>query len=126
MKPVEHGFDSGRARGIGGKPHTWNAVAWRMPHRDFKGISIEGAGEDWPIDYADLAPYYDRIESEVDVCGNRDGLKDIPDGIFVPPVPMKCSDKIVMKGAVKLGVKIIHVRKSTLSRAKAGHSECHF
>ena len=39
---------------------TWNAVAWRLSHRDFKGRSIDGAGEDWPIDYEDLAPYYDR------------------------------------------------------------------
>ena len=74
---------------------TWNAVAWRLSHRDFKGRSIDGAGEDWPIDYPDLAPYYDRIEREVGVCGNLDHLEDLPDGIFLPPVPMKCSDQIV-------------------------------
>ena len=126
MKPGKPGFDSERSRGIGGKSLTWNAVAWRMSQRDFKGKSFEGAGEDWPIDYSDLAPYYDRIEREVGVCGNLDGLKDLPDGIFMPAVPMKCSDKIVLKGAAKLGIKIIHVRKSTLSRAKFGRPACHF
>ena len=60
MKPGKQGFDSERARGLGGKTQTWNAVAWRLSHRDFKGKSIEGAGADWPIDYSDLAPYYDN------------------------------------------------------------------
>ncbi len=126
MKPGVPGFDSERSRGVGGKTMLWNAVAWRQSQRDFKGKSIEGAGEDWPIDYADLAPYYDIIEHEVGVCGNRDGLTDLPDGQFLPPVPMKCSDHIIMNGAAKLGIKIIHVRKATLSVAQKTRPACHF
>lgn len=126
MKPGKPGFDSERSRGVGGKSLTWNAVAWRFSQRDFKGRTHDGAGEDWPIDYKDIAPYYDRIEDEVGVCGNRDGLEDLPDGHFLPPVPMKCSDMIVKRGAAKLGVKVIHVRKSTLSRPKQGRPACHF
>src|SRR4051795_11173390 len=49
MKPGKEGFDSERSRGVGGKSMLWNAVAWRQSHRDFKGRSIEGVGEDWPI-----------------------------------------------------------------------------
>src|SRR5262245_27346200 len=116
MRPGKPGMESERARGLGGKTMTWNAVAWRYGHRDFKGKSIEGAGEDWPIDYPDLAPYYEKIEREVGVCGNYDRLPDVPDGIFLPPVPMKCTDLAIKRGAEKLGIKIIHVRKSTLSR----------
>ena len=126
MKPGKQGFETERSRGLGGKSQTWNAVAWRLSHRDFKGKSIEGAGEDWPIDYPDLKPYYDKIDREVGTVGNYDGLQDLPDGIFQPPVPMKCSDKIVMKGAGKLGLKLIHVRKSTLSRPKGNRPACHF
>ncbi|HUQ90071.1 MAG TPA: GMC family oxidoreductase [Bryobacteraceae bacterium] len=126
MKPGKQGFDSERSRGIGGKTLTWNAVAWRLSQRDFEGRTHDGAGEDWPIDYADLAPYYSKIEREVGVCGNRDGLEDLPDGDFLPPVPMKCSDLIVKRGAAKLGVKVIHVRKATLSREKGGRPACHF
>ena len=77
----------------------WNAVALRFSQRDFKGRTHDGAGEDWPIDYADIAPYYDAIEREVGVCGNLDGLEDLPDGVFLPPVPMKCSDLIVQRAA---------------------------
>ncbi|MBI2684957.1 MAG: GMC family oxidoreductase [Acidobacteria bacterium] len=126
MKAGKQGMDSERARGLGGKSLTWNAVAWRQSHRDFKGKSIEGAGEDWPIDYPDLAPYYEKIEREVGVCGNYDGLRDLPDGIFLPPVPYKCSDKLIDNGARKLGLRTIHVRKATLSRPSFGRPACHF
>ncbi|MEZ5351443.1 MAG: GMC family oxidoreductase [Bryobacteraceae bacterium] len=126
MKTGKPGFDSERARGVGGKSLTWNAVAWRFGPRDFKGKTLEGAGEDWPISYDELAPYYEAIEREVGVCGNRDGLEDLPDGHFLPPVPMKCTDVAVMRGAAKLGVKVIHVRKSTLSRNQSGRPACHF
>jgi choline dehydrogenase-like flavoprotein len=126
MKLGKQGFDSERSRGVGGKTMLWNAVALRYSHRDFKGKSIDGGGADWPIDYSDLAPYYDRIEREVGVCGNLDHLEDLPDGIFLPPVPLKCSDILVQRGAAKLGVKVVHVRKSTLSRPRGARPACHF
>jgi choline dehydrogenase-like flavoprotein len=126
MRPGLTGFGDERSRGLGGKSLTWNAVAWRYSHRDFKGKSIDGAGEDWPLDYPDLAPYYEKIEREVGVCGNYDGLEDLPDGVFLPPVPFKCSDQLIAKGAKKLGLKIIHVRKATLSRNMFGRPACHF
>jgi choline dehydrogenase-like flavoprotein len=126
MRPGVAGFESERSRGLGGKSLTWNAVAWRLSHRDFKGRSIDGAGEDWPIDYPDLAPYYEKIEREVGVCGNLDHLEDLPDGVFLPPVPLKCSDMIVRRGARKLGIQVIHVRKATRSIASPLRPACHF
>ena len=126
MRPGVAGFESERSRGLGGKSLTWNAVAWRLSHRDFKGRSIDGAGQDWPIDYEDLAPFYEKIEREVGVCGNLDHLEDLPDGVFLPPVPMKCSDMIVRRGAGRLGVKVIHVRKATRSIASPQRPACHF
>lgn len=126
MRLGKPGMESERARGLGGKTLTWNAVAWRYSQRDFKGKTCDGGGEDWPIDYAELAPYYDKIEREVGVCGNYDGLKDLPDGVFLPPAPYKCSDKLIDKGARKLGLKTIHVRKATLTQAKFGRPGCHY
>ena len=126
MRPGVEGFDSERSRGVGGKSMLWNAVAWRLSHRDFKGHSIDGAGEDWPIDYPDMAPYYDRIEREVGVCGNLDHLEDLPDGIFLPPAPMKMSDLLVKRGAERLGLKVIHVRKSTRTTPTPARPACHY
>jgi choline dehydrogenase-like flavoprotein len=126
MKPGKPGFDSERTRGVGGKTMLWNAVALRLSHRDFKGYSIDGAGLDWPIDYPDLAPYYDRIETEVGVCGNRDGLEDLPDGIFLDPPPLKMGDLLLQRGAKALNIPIIHTRKATLTRASKTRPACHY
>ena len=59
-------------------------------------------------------PYYDAIEREVGVCGNRDGLEDLPDGVFLPPVPLKCSDEILKRAAASLGA----TRSSTFARPR--------
>lgn len=126
MRPGKPGFDSERSRGVGGKTMLWNAVALRLSGRDFKGRTREGAGEDWPIDYQDLAPYYDAIEREIGVCGSRDGLEDLPDGEFLPPVPLKCSDEILRRAARSVGADLIHVRKATLTVAANMRPACHF
>ena len=126
MRAGKPGFDSERSRGVGGKTMLWNAVALRFSGRDFKGRTYEGAGEDWPIDYKDLAPYYDAIEREVGVCGNRDGLEDLPDGEFLPPVPLKCSDEILRRATEALGARLVHVRKATLSVPMRSRPACHF
>ena len=126
MKPGKVGMGSERARGVGGKTMLWNAVALRLSHRDFKGYTIDGAGADWPIDYPDMAPYYDRIEREVGVCGHRDGLEDLPDGIFNEPPPLKVGDLLLQRGAKQLGIAIIHTRKATLTKATGTRLACHY
>jgi choline dehydrogenase-like flavoprotein len=126
MRPGKEGFESERSRGVGGKTLLWNAVALRFGPRDFRGRTLEGAGEDWPIGYADLAPYYDVIEKDVGVCGNADGLDDLPDGHFLPPVPLKCSDLIIQKAARSLGADLIHVRKATRTVPTRTRLACHF
>jgi choline dehydrogenase-like flavoprotein len=92
------------SRGVGGKTQLWNVVSLRFSQRDFKGRQHDGAGEDWPFDYSEMKPYHDRIEREIGVCGNYDHLNDLPDGIFLPPVPMKCTDLAIKAGAAKLNV----------------------
>ena len=126
MRPGKAGFDSERSRGVGGKTMLWNAVALRFSQRDLKGRTYEGAGEDWPIDYRDLAPYYSAIEKEIGVCGSRDGLEDLPDGEFLRPVPLKCSDEILKRAAASVGARIVHVRKATLSVPMNARPACHF
>jgi choline dehydrogenase-like flavoprotein len=126
MRAGKPGFDGERSRGLGGKTQLWNAVSLRFSQRDFKGRDHDGAGENWPVDYADIAPYYDRIEREVGVCGNYDHLEDLPDGVFLPPAPMKCTDLAIKKGAATLGVNVIHVRKATLTRKSQTRPACHF
>ena len=126
MKPGKPGMDGERSRGLGGKTQLWNAVALRFSQRDFKGRDHDGGGENWPFSYADMKPYYDRIEQQVGVCGNYDHLEDLPDGIFMLPPAMKCTDLAIQAGAAKLGVPVIQVRKATLTKPRASRPACHY
>jgi choline dehydrogenase-like flavoprotein len=126
MKPGKAGFDSPRSYGMGGKTLLWNAVALRMSERDLKGATREGVGADWPFSYAEIEPYYSMIEKEIGICGSRDGLSDLPDGEFMPPASLKCSDEILKRGAERIGVRLIHVRKATLTQFTNSRPACHY
>jgi choline dehydrogenase-like flavoprotein len=72
-----------RVRLVGGKTLLWGRASWRMSDYEFKGKDHDGYGDNWPISYADLAPYYDRVEPIFRVAGRREGLPQIPDGVFL-------------------------------------------
>ena len=57
---------------------------------DFKAASHDGYGEDWPISYKDIAPYYDLVEKYVGITGMAEGLEELPDGQFQPPMALNC------------------------------------
>jgi choline dehydrogenase-like flavoprotein len=80
--PAELPFAWIRSRQVGGRLHLWGQMCPRMSDLDFKAASRDGAGEDWPISYADLAPHYDRVERFMQVCGSAEGLPQVPDGSF--------------------------------------------
>lgn len=74
-----------RSRILGGRMHAYGRVLQRMSDFDFKAASRDGYGEDWPVSYADLEPYYDAVEKFIGVYGNNDGLAHPPDGTYVGP-----------------------------------------
>jgi choline dehydrogenase-like flavoprotein len=71
-----------RARCLGGKTNIWGRLALRLSDHDFKAASRDGYGEDWPLAYADLAPYYDRVDDYLGICGHPEGLPHLPDSRF--------------------------------------------
>lgn len=71
-----------RARMVGGRTNHWGRISLRFGPRDFKHKSIDGLGDDWPISYDDVKPYYDKIDRLLGVFGTNEGLADDPDGIF--------------------------------------------
>jgi len=73
-----------RMRLVGGRTRLWHRVVLRMSDRQFKAASRDGFGVDWPISYADLQPYYDRVERFLGVSGIVAHLEEVPDGPFVP------------------------------------------
>lgn len=80
--PADQPFLWIRGKQLGGRLHAYGRVLLRMSDVDFKAASRDGHGEDWPISYADLAPYYDRVEEFLGVYGNEDHVKNLPDGKF--------------------------------------------
>jgi choline dehydrogenase-like flavoprotein len=98
--PPDKPFDWIRGRQVGGRLHTWGRMCLRMSDGELKAASRDGIGEDWPIGYADLAPYYDRVETDLGVCGAPEGLPQVPDGSFVSP-PHLSSGERRFKAAVE-------------------------
>ena len=72
-----------RVRLVGGKTLVWGRASWRMSDFEFKCKDHDGFGENWPLSYADLAPYYDKVEPIFRVAGRKAGLPQLPDGIFI-------------------------------------------
>jgi choline dehydrogenase-like flavoprotein len=72
-----------RVRLLGGKTLFWGRASWRLSNYEFKGKDHDGFGENWPIEYADLAPYYDQVEPMLRVAGRKEGLPQLPDGVFI-------------------------------------------
>ncbi len=81
-----------RARVLGGKTNLWGRLALRMSDYDFKAKSRDGYGEDWPISYADIQPYYDRVDRLLGISGHRENLPWVPDGIFQRPVKLTAAE----------------------------------
>ena len=76
-----------RGRQVGGRSHTWGGITLRLSDYEFKAAQRDGFGDDWPISYADLAPYYARLETFFRVRGARDALPQLPDGEYLSPSP---------------------------------------
>jgi choline dehydrogenase-like flavoprotein len=116
-----------RVRVLGGRTMHWNAVTLRYAPRDFKEWSLQGVEEDWPLTYEELAPYYDRIEQIIGVCGNDDHLEILPAGKnYLPPVPWRCSEHIMKRATNAMGIPLIDVRKAVLTRPYDKRLPCHY
>ena len=88
-------FDWYRGYHVGGRSLMWGRQSYRWNEFDFEANGKEGVAVDWPIRYKDLAPWYDYVEGFAGISGNKDGLPELPDGNFMPPMEMNCVEKDV-------------------------------
>jgi choline dehydrogenase-like flavoprotein len=117
----------GRLRMTGGRTNVWGRVSLRFSDADFKAASQDGYGEDWPLSYSDVAPYYDLVEKYVGVTGMAEGLDHLPDGQFQPPMPLTCQESIFRDRAKqKLNRTVTLARSANLTRPINGRGPCHF
>ena len=105
-----------RARMLGGRTNHWGRISLRFGPKDFKRKSIDGLGDDWPIGYDDVKPYYDKIDRLLGVFGSMEGLENDPDGIFLPPPKPRLHELMVKKAAGSVGVPVYSSRLSILTK----------
>ncbi len=115
-----------RSRIVGGRTNHWGRIALRFAPIDFKSNTRDGLGDDWPITYDDLAPYYDKVESYIGVFGTKENVPSAPDGLFLPPPKPRCTELMVKKACDKLNITCIPSRLAILTRALNGRLPCHY
>lgn len=123
----EKPFNWIRMRVVGGRSLSWGRQSYRMGDIDFKAASHDGYGEDWPIQYSDLVPYYEEVEKYVGISGMAEGLDQLPDSIFQPPMDFTCTE-LRLREAVKAKFnRVVTIgRVAILTRALNGRQPCHY
>ncbi|MHA4845032.1 GMC oxidoreductase [Flavitalea antarctica] len=121
-------FDWIRGYQVGGKSLLWARWTQRWSEADFEANAREGIAIDWPIRYKDLAPWYSYVEKFAGISGNRDGLSQVPDGEFLPPMEMNAIEKHLQKSIAENypGRHLIMSRTANLSTALSGRGPCQY
>jgi choline dehydrogenase-like flavoprotein len=119
-------FDWFRARMLGGRTNHWGRISLRFGPDDFRRRGIDGLGDDWPIGYDDLKPYYDKLDQLVGIFGSIENLPNEPDGIFQPPPQPRCYEHLIKQAADRLKITCIPSRLSILTKPLNGRPACHY
>lgn len=115
-----------RARMLGGRTNHWGRISLRMGPLDFKRKSLDGLGEDWPIAYEDLKPYYDKLDRMIGIFGTVEGLPNEPDGIYLPPPKPRGYELYFKSACQKINIPVIPSRLSILTQPLNGRAACHY
>jgi choline dehydrogenase-like flavoprotein len=118
-----------RGRHLGGRSLMWGRQTYRLSDLDFLANAREGIAVDWPIRYADIAPWYDYVEDYIGVSGEALGLSHLPDGRFLPPMELNCAERVVREALAAHfpGERLLTIgRCAILTRAHRGRAACHY
>ena len=116
----------GRSRCLGGRTLHWARATDRMADYEFKAASRDGYGMDWDVTYADMKPYYDRVESFIGVSAAMEGFPQFPDGVFLPVMPLNCAETIFTAACKSLGLPSTHRRLAQLTKMHNNRPPCHY
>jgi choline dehydrogenase-like flavoprotein len=127
ITPPDKPFQLIRVWGIGGKTNVWGRVSLRYSDLDFKGAERDGWEIPWPISYKDIAPYYDKVDQLIGVCGGDDDSDVLPGSRYhMPPPPPRCGEVLIKKAAGRLNIPVVPIRRAVLTRNHRGFPRCHF
>ena len=105
-----------RGRMLGGRTNHWGRISLRFGPLDFKRKDIDGLGDNWPIGYQDISPYYDKVDKLIGIFGSNEGLYNDPDGYFLPAPKPRLHELYYIDGARKANIPVIPARKSILTK----------
>jgi len=109
-------FDWFRSRMLGGRTNHWGRISLRFGPKDFKRKDIDGLGDNWPISYDDVAPWYDKVDQLIGVFGSKENLPNDPDSIFLPPPKPRLHELFIKEAGNKLNIPVIPSRLSILTK----------
>jgi choline dehydrogenase-like flavoprotein len=115
-----------RSRVVGGRTNHYGRMSFRFSQMDLKPYDRDGLGWNWPIDYSDIAPYYDKAEQFIGVTGSKEGIASAPDGVFHDPPQPKAHEVFVREAAKGLGIPFIANRRAVLTHSINGRAACHY
>jgi choline dehydrogenase-like flavoprotein len=118
-----------RGRQVGGRSITWGRQSYRWSDLDFEANLRDGIAVDWPIRYHDIAPWYDYVETFIGVSGQAEGLAQLPDGKFLPPMEMTCAEQAVKEAIARNfgGDRMMTIgRSAVLTQRHNGRAPCHY
>ncbi|MDX1628506.1 MAG: GMC family oxidoreductase [Fulvivirga sp.] len=126
--PEDKQFNWLRGYQVGGRSITWGRQSYRLSDIDFEANAKDGIAIDWPIRYKDIAPWYDYVEQFVGISGKKEGLAQLPDGKFLPPMEMFCVEKKVKKALeANWDDRIMTIgRVANLTQNHNGRTKCQF
>lgn len=105
-----------RSRMLGGRTNHWGRISLRFGPDDFRRGTLTGIGDDWPITYDDVAPYYDKVDKLIGIFGSKEGLRNEPDGHFLPAPKPRLHELMLKKAGKNLGIPVIPSRLSILTK----------
>jgi choline dehydrogenase-like flavoprotein len=115
-----------RSRIVGGRTNHYGRMSFRFSEFDFKARDRDGLGHNWPIDYSDISPYYDKAERFIGVTGSVEGIPSAPDGIFEKPPAPQVHTLLAREAGKKLGIPFIANRRAVITSNKNGRAACHY
>ncbi|MEK7402145.1 MAG: GMC family oxidoreductase [Gemmatimonadota bacterium] len=127
--PDDAPFRFFRGRQVGGRSITWGRQVYRWSDLDFEANAKDGHGNDWPIRYQDLAPWYSHVERFIGICGAKEGLSQLPDGEFLPAMPMTVVEQDARPKILKAfsGERVMTIgRAAILTKNHNGRLACHY
>jgi choline dehydrogenase-like flavoprotein len=127
--PDDAPFRFFRGRQVGGRSITWGRQVYRWSDLDFEANAKDGNGNDWPVRYADIAPWYSHVEKFIGITGAPENLPQLPDGEFLPPMEMTVVERHAREKILAAfgGERVMTIgRAAILTQAHNGRAACHY